>query len=1524
MSPLRFISSSLLVLAASLIPLFNTQAQITNVTNDTATPVEGAGHNYIKLLSETVNPASGSLSLRIQLPIPKSRGITIPFSLAYDSNSVHHLVPGYYPNYGQAYWYSNTGYLAQGGWSYSIPQLSFSQFTIPDNVLTGFTGQQPVYTVYNCYYATNYTFREASGGVHSLYLGAAWRDTSNEPPSCEAPSPAVGGDIEVSGSLTQPAATGPGAMDLPAAVYDNDGTVYTFPTITASTENPITYFSLPSTIEDRNGNVVKLTTSGSGASLSLAVTDTAGRPAVSILGFGPSGTTNSVTTPEGTYQITWTTTTASFSIPTPTWVGPSGFPNEYDECFAIPAVSDTQTVISQIVLPNGQQYHFYYGSNPNPSFNNPYGMLSEIDYPSGGSVRYTWKLSDTQNELADYPGVYDTNYLNCSTDPYQPCPAAAQDGCLYTYQTPVVASRQVSFNGSSTALVQTFQYNTQWNGTAWQYKTTNVTTTDDVINNNFVTVYKYLPITVGNQPFSYTTVPNQIAVENTVQYYNWGNNSSPLRTVTKSWLDQFRMQSQQTTLDNGQNSLINYIWSGDNITEKDEYDYGQSSPSRKTITNYQTFPTTPHYIFDRPCQLITEDGSNNSYAETDYLYDGGTSTCGSAGTPSTTAVSNLPTGTHDETLFAPGSTTSRGNITTVTKKCLQSCTNATTTYAYDETGQVLSATDPCGNSTCGDMSATSHTTSFSYADSYTVLSGGANSGYTPTHNTNAYLTKITNPLGQKSSFTYDYNNGQLTVSTDENLQSTRFLYNDPFSRPTLVNYPDGGQTTLAYNDAPYNPSTPSPSVTTTKAMTTSTNLTTLAAADGLGHVVETLLTSDPDCSTGDRTDTTYDGEGHAHTVSNPYCTTSDPTYGITTYAYDSLGRATQVTHPDSTTVLTTYTGRATQVQDEGNANGTQRVTRISQSDALGRLNSVCEVSTSTLIGQNGASSACGQDIGGQGFLTSYSYDVLDNLTGVTQGTMPSRTFSYDSRSQLISSVNPESNTATTPSVQTVPTTYTYDANGNLATKTGPLQNQTGTATVTTTYTYDALNRLTQKSYSDGTTPGAGFYYDSYTNWNGTNTVGRLVLSTAGSQVGGCIITFNSYDPMGRITLQVQYLPVITNCASNFRLPYTYDLMGNMITANDAYQDDFTYGYNAAARLTSVTGSYHDADDPANLVSGTHYNAAGQITSDALGDGETETFTYTKRNQLQAESSVLNSTSIYSYSLNFAANGDVTAANDSVNGNWNYRYDEFNRLACSNLASNGTCASPTSGTPTYAYVYDRFGNRWQQNGPSGGPYNFSTTFTGNATSNNNRMDLYTYDTAGNLLNNGTHSYFYDAENRLIQVDGTLPYCTSNGASGSAATACYYYDANGRRIHRTGYFNDNCDSTGKRDYVYDLNGHAIVEINDGGTACDAYLFVGDRQFSRLGGGTFFSHADWLGTIRLINSDANPTYGAQVCTSLPFGDGLACNSYSSNVNHFTGKERDFESGLDNFGARYNASSMGRFMSPGATLVNASSSLG
>jgi RHS repeat-associated protein len=55
-------------------------------------------------------------------------------------------------------------------------------------------------------------------------------------------------------------------------------------------------------------------------------------------------------------------------------------------------------------------------------------------------------------------------------------------------------------------------------------------------------------------------------------------------------------------------------------------------------------------------------------------------------------------------------------------------------------------------------------------------------------------------------------------------------------------------------------------------------------------------------------------------------------------------------------------------------------------------------------------------------------------------------------------------------------------------------------------------------------------------------------------------------------------------------------------------------------------------------------------------------------------------------------------------------------------------------------------------------------------------------------------------------------------------------------------------------------------------------------------------------------------QACSGLPFGDSLDCTNSVQfpTEQHFTGKERDSESGNDYFGARYYGSSMGRFMSP------------
>ncbi len=83
----------------------------------------------------------------------------------------------------------------------------------------------------------------------------------------------------------------------------------------------------------------------------------------------------------------------------------------------------------------------------------------------------------------------------------------------------------------------------------------------------------------------------------------------------------------------------------------------------------------------------------------------------------------------------------------------------------------------------------------------------------------------------------------------------------------------------------------------------------------------------------------------------------------------------------------------------------------------------------------------------------------------------------------------------------------------------------------------------------------------------------------------------------------------------------------------------------------------------------------------------------------------------------------------------------------------------------------------------------------------------------------------------------------------------------------------------------------------------------------GTTYFTQADWLGTERARTDVYGNLCGT--ATSQPFGDNAVSGGcFSMSHNFFTGKERDSESGNDYFGARYYASSMGRFLSPDPLL--------
>jgi RHS repeat-associated protein len=56
----------------------------------------------------------------------------------------------------------------------------------------------------------------------------------------------------------------------------------------------------------------------------------------------------------------------------------------------------------------------------------------------------------------------------------------------------------------------------------------------------------------------------------------------------------------------------------------------------------------------------------------------------------------------------------------------------------------------------------------------------------------------------------------------------------------------------------------------------------------------------------------------------------------------------------------------------------------------------------------------------------------------------------------------------------------------------------------------------------------------------------------------------------------------------------------------------------------------------------------------------------------------------------------------------------------------------------------------------------------------------------------------------------------------------------------------------------------------------------------------------------------FPTEVCTNEPFGDAQLCQGNETSHHHFTGKERDTETGFDYFGARYYAGGLGHWLTP------------
>jgi RHS repeat-associated protein len=253
-----------------------------------------------------------------------------------------------------------------------------------------------------------------------------------------------------------------------------------------------------------------------------------------------------------------------------------------------------------------------------------------------------------------------------------------------------------------------------------------------------------------------------------------------------------------------------------------------------------------------------------------------------------------------------------------------------------------------------------------------------------------------------------------------------------------------------------------------------------------------------------------------------------------------------------------------------------------------------------------------------------------------------------------------------------------------------------------------------------------------------------------------------------------------------------------------------------------------------------------------------------------------------------------------------------------------------------WSYDAFGNRLSEsmsttacaNSPtltSWAQYNISNSNRMDATSQdaNQRAD---YDPSGDVTYDGVNQYLYDAEGRICAVAST-PVPTTPVPSMTVLTG-YIYDAGGTRVAKGTISSWSCNPAVNgfktvNDYVLGLGGEQVTEMGvdttaGSGTTTLAWqhtnVFAGGKLLGTYDkDGLHFYFDDPLGTRRAQTDYAG--HLEQTCQSLPFGDQLACTGgdlQAPTEHHFTGKERDTESGNDYFMARYYSSAMGRFMSP------------
>jgi len=454
-------------------------------------------------------------------------------------------------------------------------------------------------------------------------------------------------------------------------------------------------------------------------------------------------------------------------------------------------------------------------------------------------------------------------------------------------------------------------------------------------------------------------------------------------------------------------------------------------------------------------------------------------------------------------------------------------------------------------------------------------------------------------------------------------------------------------------------------------------------------------------------------------------------------------------------------------------------------------------------------------------------------------------------------------------------TYSYTANGQRASVTDANGN-------VATMTYDGYDRQIRWNFPSPTTPGVTSTtdYEQY----GYDAVGNR---TSLRKRDGSTLTY-SYDNLNRMIVKVVPSRAGLTAAQTRDVYYGYDMADLQTFArfDSASGEGVTNTYDTLGRLLSTNNNMNAI----NRTLTYQYDAGSRRSRLTFPDGHFFTYTYDGGGALTAilENGV---TTVATFGYDSAGR---LASRASTGASASYGYDAIDRLSSLGLDLAGT-ASDRSQTFGYNPAH-QIVTRTSSNDAyvSNSAYNVTRPYTPNGLNQYISAGgaTFTYDANGNLRSDGSTTYVYDAENRLVSASG------AHNATLSYDPLGRLYDVNGLVLVYDGdelVEEQNLAGGTLRRYVHGTGNDDPILWYEGSSLTQRRALFADHQ------GSIVAVADASGSTIAINgydSWGIPNVDAN-------GDALVTGRFG-----YTGQAWLPEIGMWYYKARMYSPTLGRFM--------------